>query len=615
MHDSITVREDIKARMLNNINFLWGNKKAEITDPLIKAFVDILTIELFKVPMEEAHALEKKLIQKISMLFKPDMLAVPLCAHAIACARPNTSIETISTKTQFVCTKKKNKEYDTQNIFFTPLSPARLCDISIKYFITGTTAWYVNESNVKTSLLKACQGCGQNNVLWLGLKMNPAIKNINNIPFYFDLENTFSDNDILDYIQRSNWYLNNKQIVTTNGFVPDFKTTQTNKKSNTEKVQRIEQDVHNVYNKHFVTITDSSLENSPSSGILEEYPKEFQQQFSNIELKIFQEPLLWIKIVTPVTLKESVLTDLQVHINAFPVLNRQYVEYTHGVKNISNTIPLHTNLFEYFLSIVSVEDSQGNVFRKIPGTTYLNPEQRMYALRKAYSEFMDIRTAKEHLLHLLEIMRDETASFAEYGHDYVNILKEMERLLVQLDQRIRKSSQCQPEYSHFVVVDHSETEDTFFVKYWVTNSVHANGIQAGTKLNQYKGQEIKNGSLYLLTTTIGGKPVLESETHIESYKCDLLTHNKIITADDIKACCVHELGNKIKSNINIRKGLISANAPNHGGMRCVEILLKKNTHYISGKGEIIDWNYELKKLQEKIEDRSSLNLNIKLHLI
>jgi len=614
MNDSIEVHEDIKARMLKNINFLWGNKNSELIDPLIKALVDVLTKELLKTNKEETHTLEKRLMQKISMLLKPDMLSAHLCAHAIAYARPNAPIDTISTTTQFVCTKKKSKEYDTQNIFFTPASSVRLCDVSIKYFITGSTAWHITEPNTKTYLLKARHSYSQNNVLWLGVKMNPAVKSINNIPFYFELKNTFPDSDILDTIQQAAWYLNNKQLVTTNSFVSDLKT-QPNKKSNAEEMLKIEQDVRNIYNKHFVTITDRSLENNVLSGIQEEYPKEFQQQFSNIDLKIFQEPLLWIKIVMPVALKESVLTDLQASINAFPVLNRQYVEYTHCVKNISNTIPLHANVFEYFLSVASVEDSQGNVFRKIRGTAGMQPEQRMYTLRKGYSESMDARITKEYLVHLLEMIRDDSTSLAKYGQDYKSLLKEMERLLIQLDQRIRKSNQYYSEYSHFVVVDHSKVEDTFFIKYWLTNGAHANGIQAGTKLNQYKGQQIKNGSLYLLTTTIGGKPVLESDAHIESYKSDLLTHNKIITADDIKACCVHELGNKIKSNINIRKGLISANAPEQGGIRCVEILLKKNTHYIPDTGEVIDWNKELKKLQTKIEDRSSLNLNIKLHLI
>ncbi|MBC7449959.1 MAG: hypothetical protein H7259_00565, partial [Cytophagales bacterium] len=344
------------------------------------------------------------------------------------------------------------------------------------------------------------------------------------------------------------------------------------------------------------------------------YPAEFKQLFAASFLTSLTEPLVWIRLTMPSVLDAHTLAPLTVQINAFPVINRKHIEHTHRFKDITNVIPVQTGTFEYFLSVDELTDSRAKVYRQIPYSENGSESAGSYSLRKGGTGRVDARSAKEYLIHLKDLIRDESAAFASYGQDTVNnLLKEMDKLLAQLDQRIKKHNQFHTDAYYYVTVEHAAYNETFFLYYWVTNSIHANGIYAGTKLNIYKGSQLKSGSVHLLTATTGGKNVLEPSRHIDAWKYASLTHNKIVTAEDIKAFCIHELGSKIES-VSIRKGLIASTHPKQGLVRCVEVLLKKNASDAAASDQT-EWDVELKSLQSKMELRSSLNLNMKVLLV
>ena len=613
MNETITAPEDIKARMLKNISLLWENKNVDTLDPLVKMLLEVLAGEVFKTH-NDIHTMENRLLQKLAILFTPDMLSAPYCAHAIVQAFIQGATDRISTETQFSYTKKRTDRHEAPIIHFTPLASFQMKDVAVHSIAANGIVWNMEAGTSKTLALKAHAATTHNNICWLGLKVNPGLTNINNISVYFDPRN--SDACMPETMQRAAWYVNNKQITTVKGFLYEPNATPYTSFSETDPMLVMEREVHQYYEKYFVSIIDENLQNNPVADMLAVYPPEFLATFSQAECNTLKEPLYWIKIVTPAVLNAEMLADLCVSTNAFPVLNRKCMEYTHRVQGISNVIPLRTNVFEYLVSVVSVEDNEGKVYKQISGIGKDAQQQGTYAIRKGGTECMDVRTAKEYLLHLLELIRGESAVFASYGQQHITSLpEEMERLLIQLDQRIKKNSQYHTECNQYVTVDYVKKRETFFLKYWITNSIHANNITAGTKLQVYKGSLFKNNAVHLLTSTVGGKHALDPQHHIEAYKCATLTHNKIITAEDIKACCMHELGNKIVSNISIRKGLVPGTQPQQGLVRCVEVLLKKNNRYIPATGESTDWNVELKSLQSKIEQRSSLNLNIKLHLL
>lgn len=614
MNESMIAPEDIKARMLHNISFLWGNKNTDALDPLVKMLVEALAGEVFKTH-QDICTMESRLLQKLAVLFTPEMLAAPYCAHAIVQARIQEAEDRITAETQFVHVRKQaDIREEAPAIYFTPLASFQMKDMALHRMAAKGIVWNVQEDGSKTIAMHAPAVAAGSNVLWLGLKLNPALKNINNCSVYMDPQQ--ADASLTENLQRAVWYVNNRQVTTVRGFLYEQTAVPHTVFSDTDPMQVMEREVHHYYDKHFISISDEGLEGGNAQDACMAYPPEFLESFTQAQCDTLKEPLYWIKIAAPNVLHTEAVAALQVSTNAFPVLNRKSIEYTHRVKTISNVIPLRTNVFEYIVSVASVEDEDGKVYRQIPGAGADAQQQGTYARRKGGTERMDVRTAKEYLLHLLEVMRDEAAVFASFGQQHItNLLEEMERLLVQLEQRIKKDSQYHTECSQYVTIDYFKKKETFFLKYWITNSIHANNILSGTRLQVYKGSLFKDNAVQLLTTTVGGKHALNAEQQIDAYKYAALTHNKIITAEDIKVCCMHELGNKIVSNISIRKGLVSGTHPHQGLVRCVEVLLKRNSRYIPVSGEAIDWASELKSLQSKIEQRSSLNLNIKLHLL
>ncbi|WP_018343422.1 hypothetical protein [Cytophaga aurantiaca] len=238
----------------------------------------------------------------------------------------------------------------------------------------------------------------------------------------------------------------------------------------------------------------------------------------------------------------------------------------------------------------------------------------MGRIRKGGMERMDARDAKEYLDYLVELMRDESAAFASYGQDAItNMLKELDQLILQLNQRVNKKIISDVDVCSYLFLSDPKNDETYFVDYWVTNAIHGNGIMAGTKLTNYKGSKLKKDSLCLKTTSVGGKYALTPARHIDAYKYSSLTHNKIVTAEDIKACCLHELGDKIDREVTVSKGLIRSTDPKQGLVRCVEVFLKKKK-IEKNEQESIDWSAELKDLQSKLELRSALNMTIQVHL-
>ena len=611
MNDSIITHEDITARMLKDISFLLGKTNAGTPDPLVKMLVEIVAGEVFKTH-NHIHPVENRLLQKLAVLFTPDMLSAPYCAHAIVQAKIHEATDIISAETQFTFMHKKTDGKHT--LQFTPLASFRMKDIAVHSIATKDMVWLQQEDGSKTLELKATAPVSQNNICWLGLKINPALKNINNLSVYIDQHN--GDTGITEQLQKGTWYVNNKQVTTLKGFLYEQKETSRQLFQDTDPMHAIEREVNNYYEKNFVSIVDDRLESDTLQHVIATYPPEFLASFSQTECNSLKEPLYWIKIVTPHILNTEALANLFVSTNAFPILNRKCIEYTHRVQAASNAIPLRTDVFEYIVSVASVEDDEGNVYKKIPDIGKDAQQQGTYAIRKGGTERMDVRTAKEYLLYLAKIIHNESAAFSLSEQQHItNLLEEIDRLLMQLGQRIKKNNQYHTECSEYVTVDYVKKRESFFLKYWTTNSIHANNLHAGTTLQVYKGSLFKNNTVHLLTPTVGGKHALDLQRYMEAHKHATLAQHKIVTAEDIKACCIHELGNKIISNISIRKGIIHGIHPQQGLVRCVEVLIKKNNRYISDTGESTDWNAELRNLQSKIEQRSSLHMNIKLHLL
>lgn len=82
-----------------------------------------------------------------------------------------------------------------------------------------------------------------------------------------------------------------------------------------------------------------------------------------------------------------------------------------------------------------------------------------------------------------------------------------------------------------------------YVDYYTSSCEAANDLPVGTSLMQLEDFSLKRDSIFMLTTTQGGKSIPISANRFDMYKYALTTRDRIVTKTDILNFCRKELGN------------------------------------------------------------------------
>lgn len=614
--NNYTSKEDLKSRMLRHISAIWDVKNTETLDPLVRILIESLAGELQKTHNEISN-FESRILEKVAVMMTPGVLSAPYCAHAISYAKPVEPVQIITPTTHFLYVKKAaSSKEKNQEIFFTPVNSVQLVDANLSFLVTGNTAFSIDPNLQKTILMNGKNTAGRKNEIWLGIQLNKEVDTIDKLRFYFDIKNTENKYQLQSLLQSSKWFVDNKELQTAKGVVYERDEEQEQREksifSEYDVMHLIEQEVMQLYNNQFITLKDEEKAVKIKEH-KKNYPDEFKEIFSTVDLGKLNKEVLWIKITLGTFVDDRAIFDLFVSVNAFPVINRSLKNSVHRFKGITNIIPVKTELYEHFLCVKSVKDLRGKSYMQIPFSQG-NTETGSFSVRKGGIERFDTRSAKEYLNHLIELMRDESAIFSSYGQDAVNsLIKDMERILAQIEQRIKQNEFYNADMHHYITLGIVENQNSVSVEYWITNGTFANTIHTGAHLSLYEGTEVKLNSVLLLSTTNGGKKNIEVSRHMDAYRYALLTHNRLVTVEDIKAFCMYELGDKIQG-VEIKKGVMRSNNPKEGLVRCIDILLQKKSN-IAENDTAEQWDLLFREVKSKLELRSAMNSNYRLMLV
>jgi len=361
------------------------------------------------------------------------------------------------------------------------------------------------------------------------------------------------------------------------------------------------------YRRKFITLT-STLNNI--NDIKQFYPPSFTNFLGEPELQKLNKKLLWIKIVFPPAIQQDSLDEAYVYTNSFPVMNRQLNDCRYRLRGGSNIIPLKTGGLDQFLSVRSLSD-QSNQYKATPFRKMEEEETGTYTLRRGGVERFDERNAKEFISYLLELLRSESAAFSVYGSDFIaSTLREMNQLIALMEQKTRGLANSAGEIPHYVIVKPYEGNDMMYAEYWTTYAETANGIRSGTKLQEYSGTRVKADSLFLLTTTTGGKNRLKPEERVNAFRYGLITRNRIVTKEDIRNLCFYELGNRI-SSVTVEKGFEMSSEPQQGFFRTIDVTLTASSKEKLGNES---WQLLLDQLRTKLQNRSGMSNHYRIVL-
>ncbi|PST83458.1 hypothetical protein C7T94_12915 [Pedobacter yulinensis] len=609
-------KDEIRNRILKNARDFWGVRNATDFDPLVKLLLEALSSELFAVS-NDVKNLENRILDKISRILSSDILTSPLPAHGILQALPVEASEILGPHQSFIYQKKLKQpdgkgEDKTVDISFSPLARTRIFNAKIRFSAAGSHLFKLEDNGFKTVAANTLPGytVGQNS-LYLALECDTRLASPEGMSFYFDWRNYRVQDDAYELLALSRWFAGNAEMEMLRDafFIRDQRAEALAPFRNQNLMYRLTEDVQSHYRNRFLTISQEGA--SGLAGMLVPYPEAFNGVFQPAALGILNKPLFWIRIELPAAITAQMIEELQVSVNAFPVVNKKLREIKHRLRTMTTIIPVKTEGHEQLLAVDSLKDKQGNSYKEVPFADEDERADGSFTIRYGGTERFDSRNARELVEYLFELLRDEKAAFYSYGSDFLNnTLKSLEQTLSLIEQKTLNQSANFRELLNYVVVKPVHETDIMFLDYWLTDAELGNKIKAGSKLLPLKTTGVRPDGVSLLSTTLGGRSRLNSSDRIQAYKYGLTTADRIVTKSDIVNFCLLELGDRIQS-VDIRKGLFASKNPKEGFIRTTDIFLRPAE---SARLQAEEWESLLELTRSRLLARSSMDAHFRLML-
>lgn len=596
-------KEQIKNRMIKNAARIWGVEANEIEtsfDPIISLLLSACASEIEKISAELDES-ETRITEKLIELMTPERSMGPSLAHAVICAEPIDKVTTINPEYHFTCRKEIRHDKTSvvhKDISFTPLQDFNLVDARIEHLVTGANHIAFGEKRERQVTRNSSKNSGvTESVAYLGISCDAPQLLFENISFYFELQSTKDADLDLFYTHLANsiWSWEGKPLNVISGFYNSesveghIMDTVLGEVSN--KSDLVYQEILHDYQEHYITI--KSVDDKPH----DDYdPNELKQLLEEYGLHT-ENGLHWMKIVFPTVINNRILKDVLCSLNVFPVINRQLNTFSHRLKDFVHIIPLQTD--DLFFDVKSITNTSG---RQYNFRTENNDKtgRGSFIVRGNNIGHLEQRRARDYITYLLELLKDESASFSFLNNDFLlKSLKSLNQQIAALEKRVGDSA-IDNSQTHFAVLDPYKANDQLLVEFWTSNGSLANGLKSGKDLHLSKGIGVKQNDSYFYSTSSGGKDALKMTDRLNAYRRALLSRDKIVTKEDVRALCFEIYGDTLE-NVTVQRGFVKDVELYNGWTPCIQILLTPKSK-MKSKKEL--WKHENNKLLYLLEKKS-----------
>ncbi len=626
-HERTFEKGEIKRRMIEKAAKIWQYQVSEIDafDPLVGLLFEACSVELEKIA-NEIHSTSDRVIDRLASLMNPEVIDIIRPAHGIVQTRAIDPFTVVMPHEQFKYQPpigfgmgyNSNKEF-----FFSPIMPFKIFDGEIKYLASKNAIIKVEEG-LQQHVIQTSKNTKNREVedyqkLFIGLELNDSVKSLEGMSFYFDWQNEPRKAEYYKVLAQTKWFIDGVECPTSMGLFPEFSETMV-LDDEFDALKRIEKNAKEFYDKCFVSMKsiefDFRKRRSTELKIAENkekiwpvnkkiYPEVFDTYFGNDNLlHKMKGELVWVEVCFPISFDTAAFQNIYCSINSFPIINRKLNKLTYTLQENLNIVPLESQ--ESFLAVKTITDDENTMYKSSPFTNLENLEYDSFTLRKQGVGRFDNRDAKELLYYVLELLQDESRSFAALGSDFLSsIIRELNQNIAQLDQQLKLTQDENNQVvdsTPYVAIRPRKADNNLYVEFWSCDGEEATNFAAGSKMTSYSDVFIDSDRVHLLTTTLGGRAKLKETEKINALKRNLLTRNRIVTHEDIKATCWAYLDDELK-DLKIEKGFITSQSPNEGFIRCVQIILVP-----SRKSMDKDWGATSEELKILLESRSAMNL-------
>jgi hypothetical protein len=571
-------RDKIKNRMIRNASRIWGypdTQPESSFDPLVSMLLGACANELEKIS-KEINNTESRLVEKLVQILTPDPIVSPSPAHALLHAMPSRPVMKISPDYQFYTTKKlasiSGHKTVQKQVFFSPAGDYSLLDAEVRYLAFGHAIYEFFENEYKDPVVESRTPLSPTSI-WLGIKVNPGIKSGEKLPLYFDIRSQFLREDFLGQIHNAHWFINGKKIQTAKGLERSVEKSQAIDDwldKNINLTSKVVDKVNNYYQEYFHTL-ELNVSGDGKKGEPVEVPDVISQAFPEKELDRLEKDLVWVEVRFMKPVEKELIDDFYCFTNTFPIINRRLYEFTVSARNSLNIIPLSSE--EMYFDLKSVSNRDGHVYRVQQFSGLNELDNGSLLVRHGGVNRFDTSNAKEYLEYLLELLKDESASFNVLGSEMMSSdLRELSQVIARLEKKLSETKVTKKD-STYLILKTKKKDDQVFIEFWSTDGPFANDMKKGTRLMIYQGKDLHYDSLKMLSNTVGGKDKPGTEERINLYRRALLSRNRLVTHEDIKALCYEHFSDIIR-DIELKKGMMKGSGVKNGFIATMDIHLK-----------------------------------------
>lgn len=569
-------KEHIKNRMIKNAAVMWGVPANEIEtsfDPIIAMLLAACASEIEKVT-GEVDASQARITEKVVQLMTPEAMNGPSLAHGILCAEPIDDQTII--QPEFLFNYRKKETYNAtsvklKDLCFSPIQPFNLVNAQVQYMVTAdrfTEYKALKNGQHEVTLLQESKL--DSATLYLGISSDLKTIPLHDISFYFDVNGVGKQELFYHHLRNTKWSTATENIDFVGGF--DAHKAKQNSSLNaifetvSDKTNTLCQQLINRYESHYITLQDTSKKGMEASDF-----SELESSLAANDIKV-DESIRWLKIEFPKMIPTSVLQQVNCSLNAFPVVNRELKSFSYPIKEFIHILPIKTE--NLFFDIKSISNTDGKAY-KARNKDNSNLDKGTFVVRGNSIAKLDQRKAREYVIHLIELLKDESASFSFLNNDFLRgNLKVLNQVIALLENKVSEASSDMMQTNYIAFKPFSPNEN-LLVDYWTTNGEAANNIKAGSKLAVYKGYGVQQGTSRLLTSTHGGKDDLNIQDRLNASRRSLLSKDRIVTKEDVKALCFEIYGDTLQS-VAIQRGYKNHIDLKKGIVPCIEIALTPN---------------------------------------
>lgn len=569
--NELNSKDQIKARVLRNAAYFWGVKDVNRLDPVVKMMIEAMASELFRIS-NEVNNIETRILEKMARTLTPDAMINSHPAHAVMYYEPDADETELDKYTQFIIDSKNiHTHKHTKTIFhFSPVDNVPLFSAKIKGLIAGRNCFTIHPATLEKEIVARANSDHPSfhHSIWIGLDIKA--ENWKDLYFFFDFPHTDNKDYYFDLLPYTKWSFNTDELSIISGLPYRSQNNNANSLLASDLSEAGEKAIKHNYHSRYIHINRNYQPKQEGKCI---FPEELKELFSKQAVSAFSNSLYWIKVDFPANFPVQQLEDIIPYINAVPIVNRRIEKTGRAILQHSGIIAMPVRKSEFFHSISCVSDEKDRRYYSLP---YGNTEEQAYGsyvVKRGGTERFNRKDAREFIMQLVDLMRDESTAFAAFNTE--DIQQQSKELFKNIDKLSNQLSLTErSEINSYVIVSPLENAGMINIEYWVINGEQANGIRPGTPLSFLSDKKSK--TIFLLSPTKDGAHLSRSSDLLDGYKYALTSGEKIYTVDDIINFCRWELADKL-GGIEVKRGWEISPKPKEGFVRTLDVFIYPST--------------------------------------